>query len=51
MMRPRLPPSRRADAIAALIAQFASLGWLRFDRTGLMLVSEQFDALLAELSQ
>jgi hypothetical protein len=50
MLPPQLPPCRKTGALTSIIAQFASLGWLHFDRTGLILVSKQFETLLSELT-
>jgi hypothetical protein len=49
MLRPHRPPSMKGNAIESLMTQFAALGWLSFDRTGIMLVSKDFDELVSEL--
>jgi hypothetical protein len=49
MLKPRMAPSIKGDAMASMIDQFAAIGWLQFDRTGIMLVSRDFDAMLADL--
>jgi hypothetical protein len=49
MLRPRLSQSWKSRATESMIEQFQNLGWIWFDRTGIMLVSKNFERVMLEI--
>jgi ribosomal protein S19E (S16A) len=50
MLKPKSTRTARGQALASMITQFEQLGWIRIDRTGIMLVSKQGEARLMQIA-
>jgi hypothetical protein len=49
MLKPRLNESWKSRATESMIEQFENFGWIWFDRTGIMLMSKDFESVLLEM--